>query len=60
MAVPTAPPPVAAPERYFDDQGAWTQNEDWWIHKGTAMGWLVRSQGVFRFDFLRQPKSGTS
>jgi eukaryotic-like serine/threonine-protein kinase len=58
VAVPTAPAPVAAPERYFDDQSAWTQNEDWWIHKGTAMGWLARSQGVFRFDFLRQPKSG--
>jgi eukaryotic-like serine/threonine-protein kinase len=57
--VPTpAPPPPPPPERYFDDQNAWTQNEDWLIHKGQATSWLVHSQGVFRFDFMRQPKSG--
>jgi hypothetical protein len=50
-AAPPLPPTVAG---YFEQQSDWTQNENWWIHKGAGVSWLARSRGVFRLEYLRQ------
>jgi hypothetical protein len=52
---PPAPPP---PELFFEDQSAWTQEEGWWIHKGSDITRLAVRQGVFRLEYLRQKTKG--
>ena len=46
------PPPPPAP--YFEQPEAWTKDGAWWIHKGAAVGWVRRNQGVHVIEFLRQ------
>jgi hypothetical protein len=48
------PPPPPAPSPYFEDPAAWTKDGVWWSHKGGAIGWVRRSQGVHVVEFQRQ------
>ncbi len=47
-----SPPPPPPP--YFEQPEAWTKDGEWWIHKGAAVGWARRNQGVNVIEFLRQ------
>jgi hypothetical protein len=52
-----APPPPSPPVSHFDDPSAWTQDDGWWIHRGSDIGWMRHNQGTYVMEFQKQ-KSG--
>jgi hypothetical protein len=51
---PPPPPKQTVTRDYFQDPAAWTEEGAWCIHKGPAVSWLRRNQGVYLIEFLRQ------
>ncbi len=51
---PKPPTPSRPTPEYFRESASWTQNGNWWAHKGDEESWLRLNQGTFTIDILRQ------